>query len=164
MLSFGEGSIRVDATIQPDDVNCMIDMKDLPTSLCNHLLPEALGLNGTVSCFLRLTGPPENIQGSIAMKGKDLQLYDEFFAKLPACQAKAEAVLSNEVLRFDGEIYDSPNPITCSGEIPLLLSLYPFKIELPETDRMHTLVKASGEIAPFLDLFVTDTTNARRNA
>ncbi len=160
-FSLGEGEIRIEAKVLPDDINCLIDMKDLPTSLCNHLLPDPLGMNGKVSCFLRLAGPPEDIQGSIALKGKDLQLYDEFFAKLPICEAKAEAVLSDNVLTFEGELYDSPNPVFCSGKLPIALSLYPFKVELPSRQRMHTQLKASGEIAPYLELFVTDTTNVQ---
>ena len=154
-----EGAILFEGKFDKEEINCLLDLKYLPVDLINHLLPQALGIHGDASLFLRLMGPPSEIQGSMVLQGKNLQVYDESLAKLPLSHGKVEAVLTDDHLTFEGQLINSDNPFYIKGVIPFVFSLNPIEWTLPAQQPIRAHLTTSGEISPYLKLFVTDTTN-----
>ncbi|NGX58507.1 MAG: Translocation and assembly module TamB, partial [Chlamydiae bacterium] len=158
-MDIGQGKLTFEGKMEDDELNCLLDIKHLPAGVYNHFLPQTLGMNGEVSLFLRLMGPQDDIQGSMVLKGKGLQLYDEYFTKIPVSEGKLEAVLTDNQMTFEGKMTNSDNPLYVKGVIPITFSLYPFQLELTPQKPFRAHLTTSGEIAPYLQLFVTDTTN-----
>ena len=154
-----DGSVAFEGKIDEDEINCLLDIKHLPIDLTNHLLPQSLGINGDASLFLRLMGPPSDIQGSMVLQGESLQVYDESLAKLPLSHGKIEAVLAHNQLTFEGRLTNADNPFYAKGVVPFTVSLNPIQWELPSQEPIQAHLTTSGEISPYLKLFVTDTTN-----
>lgn len=158
-LRFGEGTAAFEGTLDEQEINCFLECQQCPVDCVNGLLPYNLEMRGTGSLFLRLTGTLSDIQGSMAVKGNEIILNDESHEQLPFADGKMEAVLANNQLTFEGKAVSLHNPVHISGVIPFVVSLNSLRAELPSQEPIRAHLSTSGEISPYLKLFMTDMTS-----
>ncbi len=158
-LSLADGGGTCEGKFESGELNCVLDAKKLPIDLMNHFLPKSLGIDGSVSLFLRLTGPLHDLQGSAVLQGADLLIYDESLAKIPLSQGKIDAILAENELTFEGQLENEETPFYVKGVLPFSASMHPARFTIPPDQPIRAHLETAGEVSPFLKLFVTDTTN-----
>lgn len=159
LLNLGTGTVSLEGKIDDGEVNALLDLKRLPADLVNWLLPNTLSVEGKLSLFLRLMGPQDNMEGSLVLKGKELQLHDGYDAKLPVTEGRIEAVLTDKQLTFEGRLASQNTPFAIDGKIPLSISCFPFRFEMTPNAPLKAHLKTSGEVTPYLQLFGNDAAN-----
>lgn len=118
-------------------------------------------LQGIVSIDGNLRGPWSAPEGSLHVEMRDIEIEDAFLKKTPPCNAVANFDIKKERVLFEGKLHcQSLEPITFQAEVPLALSLMPFKFQVDKRAPIKADVQAAGAISPLLDLLTTDAANA----
>jgi hypothetical protein len=130
----------------------------LPFSLVQKFLPK-LPLEAEVSLNATLFGDPSKLQGDIELELEKIKILDEMFSKLPFLRANCRAKLKDHSIECLGHILGiGPDAVKLEASLPYNCELSPSLLKSRGETPFFAKFTASGELAPYLQLLYTDTT------
>ena len=156
-LKVAEGTLNATANVTRNQIQAEVQTHDFPMQVLNlFAMPEAK-IEGLASIDASLSGEFRHITGNIAAQFQDVRILEEVFAKFPPLQAQFLAKLNSDTFQGNGKIEgEGIYPLQIQANIPLQISLSPLVATLDPQKPLQATLDAEGEIASFLQLFVTD--------
>lgn len=156
-----EASIAASGTWSDNAIQTSWVIRRFPIEVFPLLSPHR-PLQGTFTSRADLYGRIDNLQGSISMHLSEFTIPDEAYASVPPMQADISLQLQDRGIKIEGSIEGAQEyEAAFEGEIPAMLSLVPPFLDRSSDLPLQGHFHAKGEIAPFLQLFVADTTNIK---
>lgn len=156
-LKFGEGSLLSSLKISQHQLSSHFDLDDISLRDLFHPFPFLPELEGHLSGAVALGGELQNPNGSFSLQMKKLTLKE---TTVPPLLINFEGALREGKLSFDGKAIGlKDHHLSLKGNIPIKLSLKPFKIEEPPHQEIDLQLLCQGEIAPLVESLFPDTTS-----
>ncbi|GAB4231303.1 MAG: hypothetical protein Tsb0021_09700 [Chlamydiales bacterium] len=160
-IEVGTGHFFAEAKTEGGQVNGQLRIDKIPVeTLCTTLLPS-YHTEGFLSAHAKLRGSPQNLEGDCTVFLEDMVIKENIFADLPPFESQLDVHLNSHNLSVRGFIScENEKPAYCEWELPLTVALAPAITTTLHNDReLKGAVYIQGEVAPILQLLVTDTTN-----
>jgi len=163
-LSLGDGSLIASLNYTDNYIWGDMQFDNIPIQLL-HLKSPTMPLSGILSGKAFIQGPPDYPIAKITLQGSGLKIRDKAFAKFPTFNGNLLLEITHQETSCSGYLLASNHPpIDISARLPIFCSLSPFSFNVDKDAPIEGYVTAAGEIAPILQLLLTDTTTLSGNA
>ena len=133
-LSVDGHPLTARAAITATAVDIRAQARNVPAAMLRHV-PGAPKLEGTLSASLAITGSPKAPRGELTFEGKGLGTPGSIKDKVPTFNVTGNGKIGEGALTFAARITGIGSaPFTAEGRLPFILSIAPFRADLP-TDR-----------------------------
>lgn len=157
-FTMGEGSLYSTLDFSPTSVHTTTRLRNIPLEAFFGR-SASLPLAGSMNADAFLYGSPSKLLGQIQFKLSNVKVLEEAFAKLPGLQASFVVNLLDNAIESNAKISGvAETPIELDAQLPVTISLTPPSINVDHEKQLSSHIVANGEIAPLLQLFLTDTT------
>lgn len=155
-LNVDKGSINASVDFVSPLFHSTLHFKDIPLELI-HQNSFSPAIHGLVSGNGILNGSLNVPTGQLNVNFHDVFFKEKGFEKIPSLNANMLVNLSENGTSCSGDIITSGHPpIHFYCQIPMAFSLTPFSIHIDKQAPIAGHLKATGEISPILQLFLTD--------
>lgn len=145
-LALNGGEIAADASSRPDGVRAEVTVTRLPLALVDALALKQ-GLTGRADARLTLSGPPQDIGGSLSLGLADVRAAGKEAAGLPAASANLRATLGGGRLEANARIAAGADTTAeATATLPLRLAAAPFAAALDGNAPLTADASAKGSI------------------
>lgn len=163
-FSFAGGTVHTTVDYKEENVHLALRTLNLPSEFFELWLPP-LPVTTTISMEANLHGSLKALKGQIQLDLERMKVLDETYLKLPPLKAHCLATLKEDRLECSGTIIGAgPYPMTLTASLPFACQLWPPRLAIDQHTPLNAALTASGEIAPYLQLFFSDTTNIKGQA
>jgi translocation and assembly module TamB len=146
LCSLGTGRFEAGGSFKTGELRVNSRFEKLPLSAASIFWPSSL--KGTASGKLALQGPPHELAGELEMQVEEVEVPQQIAPELPSASLELTAVLENHLLRSRLSVKGlTQEPFRGSLELPLDLSVTPFRLSFPPSGRLKGTLDGSMDLA-----------------
>ena len=154
-LALDDARLRASAELGAGAVAADATLEKLPLRLLRRF--GGPPLSGQGSARLQLSGAADNPRGTLDLSVTGLRADGLAFAELPPAELAGRAELADRRLRIDLQGQGvSEKPLTVTAEVPVVVQLDPFLLDVPEAGRLAGRLDAELPLARLATLAALD--------
>lgn len=152
-LSVGGGQLSADMTLDPKAADLDLRLRALPLAL---ILPDQ-DLSGTLDGDIRLSGPPEQPDGTVRLETSGAKLGPE--GETTAVGFRGGGKLASGILNLEATLQGPEGAaLSLSGaQVPLRVSIQPFGLEMAGDAKIAGTLSGGGDLALLAGPLLGDT-------
>lgn len=154
-LRLGKGRLRVAGEFTEDRLDFTAEILEFPLSGLG--VTTGLDPSAELTAEIRLTGHPAQPEAGLSLDVRGLRPEDPDAWDGPPARFRFEAALADQLVKAQVRLEDLPgDPITLDVEIPLDLSLVPYRLTWPPEGEVEAHLQSNTDLAGLSRLFVLD--------
>lgn len=157
-ITHGTGALYLSLDYNPQNLHLTTRLHQIPIEMLPNFT-ASVPLSGMMNADIYLYGPPHLLGGQIHLLFQGVKIQEEIFAEFPPIEG--EVIVSMLESGLEGSMNVNgltKNPIQMNLKLPISFALSPMKLNMDMDHPISAHLEGGGEIAPILQLFLTDMT------
>lgn len=162
-LQIGQGVLYFSLDYTPDHFQLTTRLHKIPLEMLEQNT-NPIPWTGLLNADLFFFGSSNVMGGQGHLSFQELKFKEERFAKLPLAEANMTVSLLESGVEGTAQVNRwMQTPINLNFKLPITISRDPFKLHIEMENPIEGHLAAKGEIAPLLQLFLTEITAIKDN-